>query len=512
MKFPVLAVLCWWTKASIKALKRRTVATFCVLIGLVPLACAEAVKQLHDGRIEVRDASLAGLWHAAAEIANVNLVAALPSPEGTTTVSLHFNNAKDLLEGLAKQLNMKLAARGRIVVAYPSCSNDVAGPGEPLGWPEKLSLNFERLPLDMLLELLGNRAQTRPEHTQNLTRSRLMLRVKDASAKELNEAITLATGFELRHAGDKRVGITLLDSMACRHDFMSVEPDDTAWLGGLGRSDNCPYRASKPGIERTCDALEYHGLATLVSRGFVQWKDRRYALIEAADQLTYIVKEGSYIGRDFGKVMRIRDEGIDVREIIQDDSGGWVEQPVVLKLGVHALPTQPFQYRMSYIQTDSPQHRYNQAVNDMHVFSQSVDATVELCGEHHPKTMQSISDAFVGWGERNAEARSSLGRHAQAYAERVAQDHAISTEGVWQSARMFSWLALSRYLRVMGDLDGKEVAAYCEAYPLLLEDPERSDLIARFPSQWRTLSECSGKATCPNVHDREGVAVIMSGH
>ena len=41
---------------------------------------------------------------------------------------------------------------------------------------------------------------------------------------------------------------------------------------------------------------------------------------------------GQYLGQNFGRVMKISEHEIALREIVQDAAGDWVERPVTLQL------------------------------------------------------------------------------------------------------------------------------------------------------------------------------------
>lgn len=50
------------------------------------------------------------------------------------------------------------------------------------------------------------------------------------------------------------------------------------------------------------------------------------------DSLIYQVKIGQYLGQNYGKVVRITENSIQLREIAQDATGDWVERSVSLDL------------------------------------------------------------------------------------------------------------------------------------------------------------------------------------
>ena len=57
-----------------------------------------------------------------------------------------------------------------------------------------------------------------------------------------------------------------------------------------------------------------------------------YALVQDPDSGLHRVKEGNYVGRNFGKVTTITPNKLDVIEIVSDGQDGWVERPRTLVL------------------------------------------------------------------------------------------------------------------------------------------------------------------------------------
>ena len=55
------------------------------------------------------------------------------------------------------------------------------------------------------------------------------------------------------------------------------------------------------------------------------------ALIKV-DGLIYQVSKGMYMGQNYGKILKIADSAITLREIVQDGVGEWVEREAVLEL------------------------------------------------------------------------------------------------------------------------------------------------------------------------------------
>ena len=87
----------------------------------------------------------------------------------------------------------------------------------------------------------------------------------------------------------------------------------------------------KPDLERRREPLENFPIDTLKMVGTLQKPGLSYALIEA-DRTVYQVKTGNYIGQNFGLVTKISETSVDLKEIVQDASGEWVERKAKLEL------------------------------------------------------------------------------------------------------------------------------------------------------------------------------------
>ena len=55
------------------------------------------------------------------------------------------------------------------------------------------------------------------------------------------------------------------------------------------------------------------------------------ALIKV-DNLIYQIKIGNYLGQNYGRVTRITENSIQLREIAQDATGDWIERSASLDL------------------------------------------------------------------------------------------------------------------------------------------------------------------------------------
>jgi type IV pilus assembly protein PilP len=86
-----------------------------------------------------------------------------------------------------------------------------------------------------------------------------------------------------------------------------------------------------PELARRKEALEGFPLDAVMMVGSLNKEGRPVALIKV-DNLLYQVRPGTYLGQNYGRVMKISETEITLREIVQDAVGEWVERPSSLQL------------------------------------------------------------------------------------------------------------------------------------------------------------------------------------
>jgi type IV pilus assembly protein PilP len=84
-------------------------------------------------------------------------------------------------------------------------------------------------------------------------------------------------------------------------------------------------------INRRKEPLEAYPLDSLSMVGSVAKQGQQYALLKA-DSLLYQVKVGDYVGQNYGKITKISETEIALREIVQDAAGEWIERVSTLQL------------------------------------------------------------------------------------------------------------------------------------------------------------------------------------
>ncbi|MBP9218153.1 MAG: pilus assembly protein PilP [Sterolibacterium sp.] len=101
-----------------------------------------------------------------------------------------------------------------------------------------------------------------------------------------------------------------------------IEPEKRVGAGGSGL---------KPDLNRYREPLEAYPLEALRMVGVLREKNRVSAVV-LADKAAYTVRVGNYIGQNFGRIVRITDSEIQLKELVQDSDDEWVEREAALQL------------------------------------------------------------------------------------------------------------------------------------------------------------------------------------
>lgn len=88
----------------------------------------------------------------------------------------------------------------------------------------------------------------------------------------------------------------------------------------------------KPDFARRKEELEAFPLDGLKMVGTVDMKSKLWALVKASDNTVHRVQVGNYLGKNFGKIIRISTDKIELMEILPDKPGTWREQQTSLAL------------------------------------------------------------------------------------------------------------------------------------------------------------------------------------
>lgn len=87
-----------------------------------------------------------------------------------------------------------------------------------------------------------------------------------------------------------------------------------------------------PDTARAKEELESYELDSLRMVGTIYQNNVLWGLVKAVDGTIHRVRVGNYMGRNFGKIIRIKEGEIELLEIIPDSPGGWRERKQSLAL------------------------------------------------------------------------------------------------------------------------------------------------------------------------------------
>ncbi len=88
----------------------------------------------------------------------------------------------------------------------------------------------------------------------------------------------------------------------------------------------------RPDMSRRKEELEAFPLDSLRMVGTVIMKSNLWGLVKASDKTIYRVQVGNYMGKNYGKIIRILKDKIEIMEIVPDKPGTWREQQTSLAL------------------------------------------------------------------------------------------------------------------------------------------------------------------------------------
>ncbi len=87
-----------------------------------------------------------------------------------------------------------------------------------------------------------------------------------------------------------------------------------------------------PDLARRKEALEAFPLETLKMVGTLQRGKAMIGLVKASDNRVFQVRQGNYIGQNFGVITGVNESEISLKELFQDGAGDWAERQTKMLL------------------------------------------------------------------------------------------------------------------------------------------------------------------------------------
>jgi type IV pilus assembly protein PilP len=115
-----------------------------------------------------------------------------------------------------------------------------------------------------------------------------------------------------------------------------IDPFSVAKLRVGAMETMRPGNGLRPDLTRRREPLEAYPLDNLKMVGNLTQKGSTVALLQA-DAVLFQVRVGNYIGQNFGRVLRVSEDEVAVREIVQDAAGDWIERDTALHLQVQEI-------------------------------------------------------------------------------------------------------------------------------------------------------------------------------
>ena len=86
-----------------------------------------------------------------------------------------------------------------------------------------------------------------------------------------------------------------------------------------------------PELSRRKEPLEASPLDAIAMVGSLIKVGQPVALVKL-DNLVYQVKPGNYLGQNYGRITKVTETSVALREIVQDAAGEWIERTATLQL------------------------------------------------------------------------------------------------------------------------------------------------------------------------------------
>lgn len=109
---------------------------------------------------------------------------------------------------------------------------------------------------------------------------------------------------------------------------------DPFQLGGISPQQSSHQTSGlSPDKERKREPLEEYSLDTLRMVGVISINKQMWAMVQTTDGQVYRVTVGHHMGQNHGRISSIKQNYIQIIEIVSDGLGGWTEREASLSMG-----------------------------------------------------------------------------------------------------------------------------------------------------------------------------------
>jgi type IV pilus assembly protein PilP len=123
----------------------------------------------------------------------------------------------------------------------------------------------------------------------------------------------------------KQIETFLYTDVGRRNPFVDISGEQTEAAGIAGNG-------LRPDFNRRKEELESFPLDSIRMVGTLEQTGAAWGLVKTKEGTVHKVKTGNYMGQNHGRIMRITEDRIELNEIVQDGSGGYIERQASLAL------------------------------------------------------------------------------------------------------------------------------------------------------------------------------------
>lgn len=98
-----------------------------------------------------------------------------------------------------------------------------------------------------------------------------------------------------------------------------------------GKAGPRPSGGIEPDVARNREVLEGFPLDTIRMVGHMSNGQKNFALLQV-DNTVYQARVGNYAGQNFGKIVRVTESEVQLKELVRDAAGDWTERETALRI------------------------------------------------------------------------------------------------------------------------------------------------------------------------------------